>query len=235
MRVVYRRTDKEDLYQAVAHADIDLLSQQTHNVLTTTLQRRCNVVTLQRRRNDVVATLCVCLLFRWTAKTLIKQHKSAGELAFAVCICDKDNFLTRNCRKEAKVPCRSIRSCKFNQFMPSGLLYRNSLDRVISNRRDVWLILLLLCFIEMPVLNANSVKSDHTSQSAASDLDLYCQYSFFGIRHKCVNVCLEFQDGCDTSSHQAYYMCEVSWKYSIGLKEFSPDTSVMETRNYHVY
>ena len=35
-------------------------SQQTHNVVTTSLQRRCNVTTLQRRCNDVVATLCVC-------------------------------------------------------------------------------------------------------------------------------------------------------------------------------
>ena len=35
-------------------------TQQTHNVITTSLQRRCNVTPLQRRCNDVVATLCVC-------------------------------------------------------------------------------------------------------------------------------------------------------------------------------
>ena len=36
------------------------VSQQTHNVATTSLQRLCNVVTLQRRYNNVPATLCVC-------------------------------------------------------------------------------------------------------------------------------------------------------------------------------
>ena len=35
-------------------------TQQTYNVATTSLQRCCNVVTLQRRCKDVVATLCVC-------------------------------------------------------------------------------------------------------------------------------------------------------------------------------
>ena len=35
-------------------------TQQTHNVATTSLQRRCNVVTLQWRCKDVVITLCVC-------------------------------------------------------------------------------------------------------------------------------------------------------------------------------
>ena len=35
-------------------------SQQTYNVVITSLQRRSNVTTLQRRCNDVVATLCVC-------------------------------------------------------------------------------------------------------------------------------------------------------------------------------
>ena len=35
-------------------------SQQTHNVPSTSLQRRCNVMTLQRRCKDVVATLCAC-------------------------------------------------------------------------------------------------------------------------------------------------------------------------------
>ena len=34
-------------------------SKQTHNLATTLLQRRCNVKTLQRRCNDVDATLCV--------------------------------------------------------------------------------------------------------------------------------------------------------------------------------
>ena len=36
------------------------LAKQTHNIATTSLQRRCNLTTLQRRCNDVVRTLCDC-------------------------------------------------------------------------------------------------------------------------------------------------------------------------------
>ena len=38
-------------------------TQQSHNVTTTSLQRRCNVMTLQRRCYDVIVTLCVCWVF----------------------------------------------------------------------------------------------------------------------------------------------------------------------------
>ena len=62
----------------------------------------------------------------------------------------------------------------FNPFMLSGVFYLNSLDRSISSRRGVWLFLLLLCFIESPVFNANSVDSDQMLHSAASDLGLHC-------------------------------------------------------------
>ena len=44
----------------IVHHLFEGASQQTHNVATTSLQRRCNVVTLQRRCNDVFARLCVC-------------------------------------------------------------------------------------------------------------------------------------------------------------------------------
>ena len=58
--------------------------------------------------------------------------------------------------------------------MSSGLFYGNSLDRSISNRRVSGLFLLLLCFIEIPVFNANSVDPDQTPRFAASDLGLHC-------------------------------------------------------------
>ena len=57
--------------------------------------------------------------------------------------------------------------------MPNGPFYRNSLDRSISYIRGVW-FLLLLCFVEMSELNANSVDPDQMPQNAASDLGLYC-------------------------------------------------------------
>ena len=59
--------------------------------------------------------------------------------------------------------------------MPGGFFYLNSLDRSISNRKDVWLVLLLPCLTAIPVLNANIVDPDHTPRSvAASDLGLQC-------------------------------------------------------------
>ena len=57
--------------------------------------------------------------------------------------------------------------------MPSGLFYLNSLDRSISSLRVSDKFLLLPCFIEMSVLNANSVDPDQTPRSAASDLGLH--------------------------------------------------------------
>ena len=61
----------------------------------------------------------------------------------------------------------------FNSFMPSGLYYLIFLDRSFSNRRCVWLFLLLPCFIEIPVFKANSVDPDQTPRSGASDPGLY--------------------------------------------------------------
>ena len=58
--------------------------------------------------------------------------------------------------------------------MPNGLLYFHSSDRCISNIRGVSLVLLLPCFIEILVFNANSVDPDQTPRSAASDLGLHC-------------------------------------------------------------
>ena len=56
----------------------------------------------------------------------------------------------------------------------------SSLDRSIFYIRGVWLILLLPCFVEIPVFTANSVDPDQTS-SAASDLGLHClQMSIYG-------------------------------------------------------
>ena len=34
--------------------------------------------------------------------------------------------------------------------------------------------LLVLCFIEIPIINANSIDPDHTPRFAASDLGLHC-------------------------------------------------------------
>ena len=58
--------------------------------------------------------------------------------------------------------------------MPSGLLYLHSPDWSISNIRGVWLVLLLSCFKQIPVFNANNVDPDQTPRSAASDLGLHC-------------------------------------------------------------
>ena len=46
-----------------------------------------------------------------------------------------------------------------NPFIPSGLLYFNSLG---------------ICFVNISELNANSADPDQTPRSAASDLSLHC-------------------------------------------------------------
>ena len=57
--------------------------------------------------------------------------------------------------------------------MSSGLFYCTSLDWSISSCRLSSQFLLLLCFKETPVFNANSV--DHAqTQSVASELGLHC-------------------------------------------------------------
>ena len=61
-----------------------------------------------------------------------------------------------------------------NPFTSSGLFYHNSLDWSISNSRVSGKFLLLLCFIEIPVFNANSVDCDQSPHSVVSDLGLQC-------------------------------------------------------------
>ena len=53
-----------------------LHTKQTHNVAGTSLKRRCNVTTLQRRCNDVIATLCVC----WVHVSRKKYLASARQI-----------------------------------------------------------------------------------------------------------------------------------------------------------
>ena len=58
--------------------------------------------------------------------------------------------------------------------MYSGLFYYNSLAQSIFNSKMSGKFLSLLCFIEIPVTNANSVDSDQMLHSVASDLGLHC-------------------------------------------------------------
>ena len=69
-----------------------------------------------------------------------------------------------------------------------GILTHSSMDQTISNRMDVWLILLLWCFIEIPVLNAKTADPDLMPHFAASDLGLHCLPMSFlwEARHKWV-------------------------------------------------
>ena len=52
--------------------------------------------------------------------------------------------------------------------------------------------LILLCFIEIPVFNANSVDPDQTPRSAASDQGLHClpMFLLLDARFKWVNIAL---------------------------------------------
>ena len=74
--------------------------------------------------------------------------------------------------------------------MPNEFFHLRCLDRSISNRRGVWLVLLLPCSIEILVFNANSLDPDQTPHSAASDLGLGClpMSHLWDARHKWVNT-----------------------------------------------
>ena len=66
-------------------------------------------------------------------------------------------------------------------FASSGFFYHKTLDRSISNRRVSGQFLSLLCFIEIPVFNANNVDHDQTPRSVAFDLGLhYLPVAFLG-------------------------------------------------------
>ena len=67
-----------------------------------------------------------------------------------------------------------------NPFMSSGLFYHDTLNRSISNNRMCGLFLLLLCYIEFPLLHANSLDPDQMPYSVASDQGLHCQLPFWG-------------------------------------------------------
>ena len=57
-----------------------------------------------------------------------------------------------------------------------------TLDRSVSNSRVSGESLLLLCFIEIPVINANNVYSDQLPCSVAYDLGLHClPITFLGV------------------------------------------------------
>ena len=58
--------------------------------------------------------------------------------------------------------------------MPSGFSYLNSFDRPISYIRSVRLVFIVIMFVEISALNANSVDPDQTPRYAASDLGLHC-------------------------------------------------------------
>ena len=57
--------------------------------------------------------------------------------------------------------------------MSSGLFCHNSLDWSVSNSRVSGWFLLLLCFIGIPVANANSVDADQMLHSAVSGIANY--------------------------------------------------------------
>ena len=79
-------------------------------------------------------------------------------------------------------------SINVNLYMQSGLFYPSSLDLSISKSRVSGYFLSLICFIEIPVANANSVEPDQMPHSVASDLDLHCLpiSPLWITRHRCI-------------------------------------------------
>ena len=75
--------------------------------------------------------------------------------------------------------------------MPNGFFYPNSFDRSISSKGCLvsFIFLLLPCFTEIPVLNANNVDPDQTPRSAASEpcLHFLLMSLLWDTRHERVN------------------------------------------------
>ena len=71
--------------------------------------------------------------------------------------------------------------CYLNPFMPSGLFYLNSLDQSIYSLMGVWSVFITTMFIEMSVINANSVDPDQSPRSVTLIL-VYtvCQRPIYG-------------------------------------------------------
>ena len=64
--------------------------------------------------------------------------------------------------------------------MQNGFFYLHSSDRSISRLRGGCLAFVMTIFIEIPVLNANSIGPDQTPRSVVSNLGLHClQMSFY--------------------------------------------------------
>ena len=62
-----------------------------------------------------------------------------------------------------------------NSLMPNGFFYRHSSDRSIFIMRGVWLVFIITMFYRNSYTKtANSVDSDQTPRSVASDLGLHC-------------------------------------------------------------
>ena len=90
--------------------------------------------------------------------------------------------------------------------------FHNSLDQSISNSSVSGYFLLWLCFIEIPVFNANCVDLDQTPQSAASDLGPDClQVTLLGVSWlKCVKIS---ERPIELKMFQSYLT--LNWSYSI--------------------
>ena len=75
-------------------------------------------------------------------------------------------------------------SFRFYHIYASELFY-NTMDQSISNSMVFALFFLLLCFIEIPVVNANSVDPNQMPHPAAPDLGLqFANYPFRGLQTK---------------------------------------------------
>ena len=83
----------------------------------------------------------------------------------------------------------------FNPFIPSGIFYLSLWTGPFLTKGVCFAFLVLSCFTEISVFNANSVDPNQMPCCAASDLDLHClpMSPLWDIRHKRVNFVLNFQ------------------------------------------
>ena len=74
-----------------------------------------------------------------------------------------------------------------NPLTPNGIFYLIPLDKSVSNRRDSSYFFIIIMFLEVPILNTNSVDLDQGPHSATFDLHCLQMSLLLDIRHKWVN------------------------------------------------
>ena len=140
-------------------------TQQTYNVAATSLQRRCNVVTLQRLCNDVVITLCVC----WEcALNFISRHPSLS------------TYTNTHARKWQIIVCNAATSTLHNAFVVLSVDDTRSLY-YLEYTRFIFTILGTRCESTIKPCESAPCQNQGTCIDVGKGFECKCPITFAGV------------------------------------------------------